>query len=149
MKEQAANHEPLSAFTRRRDIIRNQKLTMRERISFTLNNREKAPQITNWFTVSEGDVGQMKSYLDWLYLQTTSIGENSPQVSTDKQSLYIHMRIMNTYVDVLYNNQNFLSFCERSEPPLKKEFLHTLVYAHDFLRFIFNGDLPLDYLDAA
>lgn len=68
-------------------------------------------------------------------------------LSAGKESLFDHLKIMENYFEVLMNYPDFLDLAKRVFPEKTYDFLLLLVYLHDYSRFIFNGPLPLTYVD--
>lgn len=99
--------------------------------------------VPSFLSIDELDISKTRNFLENIFDKTNQ----NDGFSADKKSLFEHLEIMEDYFEELMKYHDFSDLATRIFPKKTEDYLRLLVYLHDFSRFIFNGPLPLVYVD--
>lgn len=109
------------------------------------------PPPGEWQHIDENGLDALRRFLEQTHACTASIGIDSREEVAEKlnvdENFTTHLLIMHAYIDCLWQYPSFEAWMQKRN--ISKQFLHALVDLHDYGRLVFNGPLPLTFIDAA
>jgi hypothetical protein len=107
------------------------------------------PPVDDWKHISDSELQALDAFLEATRETTSRLGEHhGPEVLSNlnvDSRFETHLDVMSAYVDVLARTPFFVTFLR--EQGISPSFMKALVKLHDFGRSVFNGPLPLKYID--
>jgi hypothetical protein len=109
--------------------------------------RVDSPQVKDWKHITEAELQELETYLHETRKTTSTIGDSEDALAklNVDSGFSTHLQVMTAYVEVLSRSPGFAKFLQ--DQNISPTFMKALVLVHDFGRSIFNGPLPLTYVD--
>ncbi len=109
-------------------------------------DRELPSSESDWKSLTRTQLHAMESYMVGLQQEMNQVGPEDLKETLNANSAFqTHLVVMREYWAVCNEQPTFAKFIQESE--INTAFLDALVFAHDFGRFVFNGPLPLLFID--
>lgn len=123
---------------------------VRGRVKTVVDSRREKPlpglQPEDWKILDESRISELDSALDAIHQSVALLGNPEELATLNPDAKFPeHIAIMDSVWHQVWQSEKFRTFAEKEQ--LSKGFLLALDHLHDFGRLVFNGTLPLLYID--
>lgn len=115
-------------------------------IEYSVLSELRPPIVQKWVHITDEELAEVSKFIKRTQEVTAPIGSDALRAKLNADDRFFqHLNVMLAYIDVLCESEQFQEFLKAAN--IHPNFLRALVLLHDYGRCVFNGPLPLKFVD--